>query len=110
MVHAYLMYGYPTQTIQETVTVEMVRQLFEVGVLQSDLASVCDDRAQSCWLVSREIWCGKGNQLELSLITILIIPIQQESIMINSVLDSKKSLFNFMHGICFDYELQDWSD
>jgi hypothetical protein len=36
MVHAYLMYGYPTQTIQETVTVEMVRQLFEVGVLQSD--------------------------------------------------------------------------
>jgi hypothetical protein len=25
----------PTQTIQETVTVEMVRQLFEVGVLQS---------------------------------------------------------------------------
>jgi hypothetical protein len=20
----------------------------------------------------------------------------------------KKSLFNFMHGICFDYELQDW--
>jgi hypothetical protein len=20
----------------------------------------------------------------------------------------KKSLFNFMHGICFDYELQEW--
>jgi hypothetical protein len=36
MVHAYLMYGYPTQTIQETVdSLEMVRQLFEVGVLQS---------------------------------------------------------------------------
>jgi hypothetical protein len=34
---AYLMYGYPTQTIQETVdSLEMVRQLFEVGVLQSD--------------------------------------------------------------------------
>jgi hypothetical protein len=32
MVHAYLMYGYPTQTIQETVdSLEMVRQLFEVG-------------------------------------------------------------------------------
>jgi hypothetical protein len=52
-----------------------------------------------------EVWCGKEKpkRLELSLITILIIPIQQESIMINSVLDSKKSLFNFMHGICFDY-------
>ena len=36
MVHAYLMYGYPTQTIQETVdSLEMVRQLFELGVLQS---------------------------------------------------------------------------
>jgi hypothetical protein len=30
MVHAYLMYGYPTQTIQETVdSLEMVRQLFK---------------------------------------------------------------------------------
>jgi hypothetical protein len=35
MVHSYLMYGYPTQTIQETVdSLEMVRQLFE-GWLQS---------------------------------------------------------------------------
>jgi hypothetical protein len=33
MVHCYLMYGYPTQTIQETVdSLEMVRQLFEAGV------------------------------------------------------------------------------
>jgi radical SAM superfamily enzyme YgiQ (UPF0313 family) len=37
MVHAYLMYGYPTQTIQETVdSLEMVRQLFEMGVLKVD--------------------------------------------------------------------------
>jgi radical SAM superfamily enzyme YgiQ (UPF0313 family) len=36
MVHAYLMYGFPTQTAQETVdSLEMVRQLFETGVLQS---------------------------------------------------------------------------
>ncbi|PHX62289.1 MAG: radical SAM protein, partial [Flavobacteriales bacterium] len=36
MVHAYLMYGYPTQTIQETVdSLEMVRQLFQVGTIQS---------------------------------------------------------------------------
>jgi radical SAM superfamily enzyme YgiQ (UPF0313 family) len=36
MVHCYLMYGYPTQTFQETVdSLEMVRQLFEAGVLQS---------------------------------------------------------------------------
>ena len=36
MVHAYLMYGFPTQTVQETVdSLEMVRQLFENGIIQS---------------------------------------------------------------------------
>jgi hypothetical protein len=36
MVHAYLMYGFPTQTMQETIdSLEMVRQLFKTGVLQS---------------------------------------------------------------------------
>ena len=36
MVHAYLMYGFPTQTAQETIdSLEVVRQLFENGVVQS---------------------------------------------------------------------------
>ncbi|MBS1613419.1 MAG: radical SAM protein [Bacteroidetes bacterium] len=36
MAHAYLMYGFPTQTAQETVdALEMVRQLFENDALQS---------------------------------------------------------------------------
>jgi radical SAM superfamily enzyme YgiQ (UPF0313 family) len=36
MVHAYLMYGFPTQTVQETVdALERVRQLFEAGCIQS---------------------------------------------------------------------------
>jgi hypothetical protein len=36
MVHAYLMYGFPTQTEQETVdSLERVRQLFENGCIQS---------------------------------------------------------------------------
>lgn len=36
LVHAYLMYGFPTQTVQETVdSLEMVRQLFENEVIQS---------------------------------------------------------------------------
>lgn len=36
MVHAYLMYGFPTQTAQETIdSLEMVRQMFETGVVQS---------------------------------------------------------------------------
>jgi radical SAM superfamily enzyme YgiQ (UPF0313 family) len=36
MVHAYLMYGFPTQTAQETIdSLEVVRQLMEQGVIQS---------------------------------------------------------------------------
>lgn len=36
MVHAYLMYGFPTQTVQETVdSLEIVRQLFACGLVQS---------------------------------------------------------------------------
>ena len=36
MVHAYLMYGFPTQTEQETIdSLEVVRQLLEIGAVQS---------------------------------------------------------------------------
>lgn len=36
MVHAYLMYGFPTQTAHETIdSLEMVRQMFEQGIIQS---------------------------------------------------------------------------
>jgi hypothetical protein len=36
LVHAYLMYGYPTQTAQDTVdALELVRQLFAAGFLAS---------------------------------------------------------------------------
>lgn len=36
MVHAYLMYGFPTQTAQETIdSLEMVRQMVSEGIIQS---------------------------------------------------------------------------
>jgi hypothetical protein len=36
MVHAYLMYGFPTETVQDTVdALERVRQLFAAGCIQS---------------------------------------------------------------------------
>ena len=36
LVHAYLMYGFPTQTVQDTVdALEYVRQLFEAGCIQA---------------------------------------------------------------------------
>jgi len=36
MVHAYLMYGFPTETAQETIdALEIVRQFFHGGLIQS---------------------------------------------------------------------------
>ena len=112
MVHAYLMYGYPTQTIQETVdSLEMVRQLFEIGILQS----------------------GFWHQFAMTVHSPVgmfpeefgVIPQQNEITFANNDIQFKdktgidhdkfsfglkKSLFNFMHGICFEYELQEWFD
>ncbi|MCA1965764.1 MAG: radical SAM protein, partial [Flavobacterium sp.] len=112
MVHAYLMYGYPTQTIQETVdSLEMVRQLFELGVLQSGFWHQFAMTAHSPVGMFPEEFG--------------VIPDQNEIMFANNDINFKdktginhdkfsfglkKSLFNYMHGICFDYDLQDWFD
>lgn len=113
MVHAYLMYGYPTQTVQETVdSLEMVRQLFEAGVLQSGFWHQFAMTAHSpvglypekfgVTKKTETIGTFANNDIDYT-----------DSTGINHDKFSfglKKSLFNFMHGICFDYELQDWFD
>jgi hypothetical protein len=111
MVHAYLMYGYPTQTIQETVdSLEMVRQLFEVGVLQSGFWHQFAMTAHSPVGLYPEKF-GVVKETE-AIGTFANNDINYtDSTGINHDKFSfglKKSLFNFMHGICFDYELQDW--
>ncbi len=112
MVHAYLMYGYPTQTVQETVdSLEMVRQLFEMGVLQSGFWHQFAMTAHSP--------VGQNPQ-EFG-----VMPILQDIQFANNDVDFvdktgidhgkfgfglKKSLFNYMHGINFDLPLQEWFD
>jgi len=112
MVHAYLMYGYPTQTVQETVdSLEMVRQLFEMGILQSGFWHQFAMTAHS----------PVGQNPEEFGVT----PILQEIKFANNDIDFtdktgidhgkfsfglKKSLFNYMHGINFEIPLQDWFD
>ncbi len=113
MVHAYLMYGYPTQTIQETVdSLEMVRQLFEAGVLQSGFWHQFALTAHSpVGLYPEQFGVTKKTE---TIGTFANNDIDYtDSTGINHDKFSfglKKSLFNFMHGICFDYELQDWFD
>ncbi|WP_028122666.1 B12-binding domain-containing radical SAM protein [Epilithonimonas tenax] len=110
MVHAYLMYGYPTQTVQETVdSLEMVRQLFEMGILQSGFWHQFAMTAHSPVGINPEEYG--------------VIPVKQEILFANNDIDFtdktgidhskfsfglKKSLFNYMHGINFEMPLQSW--
>lgn len=112
MVHSYLMYGYPTQTIQETVdSLEMVRQLFEIGVLQSGF-----------W---HQFALTAHSPVGISPSEYGIIPEYKKITFANNDIDFKdttgidhsqfsfglkKSLFNFMHGIGFELPLQNWFD
>jgi hypothetical protein len=113
MVHAYLMYGYPTQTVQETIdSLEMVRQLFEAGVLQSGFWHQFAMTAHSpvgmfpeqfgVLKETEAIGTFANNDINYTDST----GIDHDKFSFGL----KKSLFNFMHGICFDYELQDWFD
>ena len=112
MVHAYLMYGYPTQTVQETVdSLEMVRQLFELGVIQSGFWHQFAMTAHSPVGMFPEEF---GVVPEINDISFANNDIHfKDKTGINHDKFSfglKKSLFNYMHGICFDYDLQDWFD
>ncbi|WP_421939472.1 B12-binding domain-containing radical SAM protein [Pedobacter sp.] len=113
MVHAYLMYGYPTQTVQETVdSLEMVRQLFEAGVLQSGFWHQFAMTAHSpVGMYPEKFGVVKETSCTGSFANNDINYIDKTGIDHNKFsYGLKKSLFNFMHGICFDYELQDWFD
>ncbi len=112
MVHAYLMYGYPTQTIQETVdSLEMVRQLFEAEVLQSGFWHQFALTAHSPIGLAPEAY---GVVPAFEEITFANNDIQfiDETGIDHSLFSYglKKSLINFMHGIGFDFDLRDWFD
>ena len=113
MVHAYLMYGYPTQTVQETVdSLEMVRQLFEVGILQSGFWHQFAMTAHSpVGMYPEKFGVIKETETIGTFANNDINYVDKTGIDHNEFsFGLKKSLFNFMHGICFDYELQDWFD
>jgi len=113
MVHAYLMYGYPTQTVQETVdSLEMVRQLFEVGVLQSGFWHQFAMTAHSPIGLNPEKYGVIKETEEIGSFANNDINFKDSTGIDHNQFSFglKKSLYNFMHGICFDYPLQDWFD
>jgi len=113
MVHAYLMYGFPTQTAQETIdSLEVVRQLFEAGVIQSGFWHQFAMTAHSpVGLNPAQFKVRIENEKPGTFANNDLIhtdPTGTDHERFSEGL--KKSLFNFMHGICFDFPLQDWFD
>lgn len=113
MVHAYLMYGYPTQTAQETVdSMEMVRQLFEIGILQSGFwhrfamtahsPVGLDPKAFKVTRTDLELGPFANNEVDFE------DPIGVDHGLFSDGL--RKSLFNYMHGVGFDIPLKNWFD
>jgi len=111
LVHAYLMYGFPTQTVQDTVdALEYVRQLFENGCIQSGFF-----HRFTCTVHSPVGLNPEEYGIEL-------IPLPSVSFGKNDIgfidpsgvdhdllgLGLKKAIYNFMHGIGLEQDVRTW--
>ncbi len=111
LVHAYLMYGFPTQTVQDTVdALEYVRQLFENGCIQSGFF-----HRFACTVHSP---VGKNPEA----FGVELLPLPPSPFAKNDVgfVDPtgtdhdamgdalKKALYNFMHGIGLEQDVRRW--
>lgn len=111
MVHAYLMYGFPTQTMQETIdALEMVRQLFINEALQSGFWHRFAMTAHSPiglnpkQFMLRRIGPEFGGFADNDLYH--DDPQGANHDLFGEGL--RKSLFNYMHGVGFDFPLKEW--
>ncbi|MEQ8469856.1 MAG: radical SAM protein [Marinoscillum sp.] len=112
MVHAYLMYGYPTQTVQETIdSLEMVRQMFELNIIQSGFWHQFALTAHSPVGLSPADY-GIFPDIKAATFAHNDIEFEDTTGIDHSQFSHglKKSLFNYMHGLGFDLPLQGWFD
>jgi Radical SAM superfamily len=113
LVHAYLMYGFPTQTEQDTIdALEYVRQLFEHGCVQSGFF-----HRFACTVHS-----PVGQRPEDYGITLLPLPPSRFARNDVGFVDPagvdhdamgralKKAIYNYMHGIGLDADVRTWFD
>jgi hypothetical protein len=111
LVHAYLMYGFPTQTLQDTVdALEYVRQLFENGCIQSGFF-----HRFACTMHSP---VGK-NPADYG---VKVVPLPDVSFAKNDIafIDPtgtdhdalgrglKKAIYNYMHGVGVQEDVRQW--
>lgn len=110
LVHAYLMFGYPTQTEQETIdSLEMVRQLFQLGIIQSGFWHQFSLTAHSPIGLNPKAF---GISPHIPNVSFAHNDIDFED---STGIDHSKfsyglnkSLYNYMLGIGFENNLQDW--
>lgn len=112
MVHAYLMYGFPTQTVQETIdSLEMVRQMFELGIIQSGFWHHFALTAHSIIGLNPSHYQITPELNEITFANNDIQFVDKTGIDHNQFsFGLKKSIYNYMHGIGFDVPLQNWFD
>ncbi|MGE0116009.1 MAG: radical SAM protein [Steroidobacteraceae bacterium] len=111
LVHAYLMYGFPTQTVQDTVdALEYVRQLFAEGCIQSGFFHRFACTVHSPVGMHPEEY---GVQLApLPTITFarndigFIDPTGVDHDALGQALN--KALYNYMHGIGLEEDVRSW--
>ncbi|MDP3294495.1 MAG: radical SAM protein [Nevskia sp.] len=111
LVHAYLMYGFPTQTVQDTVdALEYVRQLFEEGCLQSGYFHRFTCTVHSPVGLNPAEYgvqllpqaAGRFAKNDISFIDPTGVDHDALGISLN------KALYNYMHGIGIDTNVQRW--
>ncbi|MEY2924448.1 MAG: hypothetical protein RLZZ337_996 [Bacteroidota bacterium] len=112
LVHAYLMYGYPTQTEQETIdSLEMVRQLFELGILQSGFWHQFSLTAHSPIGLDPKKYGITPHIPEVSFAHNDLDFTDETGVDHDKFsYGLSKSLYNYMLGIGFENALQDWFD
>jgi radical SAM superfamily enzyme YgiQ (UPF0313 family) len=113
MVHAYLMYGFPTETEQETIdALERVRQLFAEGCLQSAFWHRFAATAHS------------PIGLEPQRFRIRVLPAAEPTFARNDLAFEdpvgcdhealghglRRALYNYMHGLGLDADVRSWFD
>ncbi len=111
LVHAYLMYGFPTQTVHDTVdALEYVRQLFEAGCIQSGFFHrfACtvhspvgmNPEEYGVELVPQPAVSFARNDVGF------IDPTGVDHDRLGKALN--KALYNYMHGIGLDTDVRSW--
>jgi len=113
LVHAYLMYGFPTQTVQDTVdALEYVRQLFEAGCIQSGffhrfactVHSPVGRNPEEYGITLQPLPHATFARNDVGFID----PTGADHDALGKALN--KALYNYMHGIGLEEDVRHWFD